>query len=53
VAFTAFVRSRLDMKDQGELSDIIGMHITRDRVARTISLNQGKYVRENYSRSTT
>jgi hypothetical protein len=40
VAFTALVRSRLDIKDQGELSDIIGMHITRDRVA------QGKYVRE-------
>jgi hypothetical protein len=46
VAFTALVRSRFDIKDQGELSDIIGMHITRDRAARTISLNQGKYVRE-------
>jgi hypothetical protein len=28
------------------MSDIIGMHITRDRSARTISLDQGKYVRE-------
>jgi hypothetical protein len=46
VAFTAHVRSRFDIKDQGELSDIIGMHITRDRAARTISLSQGKYVRE-------
>jgi hypothetical protein len=46
VAFTALVRSRFDIKDQGELSDIIGMHITRDRAARTISLDQGKYVRE-------
>jgi hypothetical protein len=26
--------------------DIIGMHITRDRVARTTSFDQGKYVRE-------
>jgi hypothetical protein len=28
------------------MSDIIGMHITRDIAARTISLDQGKYVRE-------
>jgi hypothetical protein len=46
VAFTALVRSRFDIKDQGELSDIIGMHITRDRTARTVSLDLGKYVHE-------
>jgi hypothetical protein len=46
VAFTTLVRSRFAMKDQGELFDIIGMHITRDRVARTMNLDQGKYVRE-------
>jgi hypothetical protein len=46
VAFTALVRSRFDIKDHGELSDIIGMHITRERAARTISLDQGKYVCE-------
>jgi hypothetical protein len=46
VAFTALVRSRFDIKDHGDLSDIIGMHITRDRAARTVSLDQGKYVRE-------
>jgi hypothetical protein len=46
VAFTALVRSRFDIKDQGDLSDIIGMHITRDRAARTIGLDKGKYVRE-------
>jgi hypothetical protein len=40
------VRSWFDIKDQGDLSDIIGMHITRDKAARTISLDQGKYVRE-------
>jgi hypothetical protein len=42
VVFTALVRLRFDIKDEGELSDIIGMHITKDGVARTISLDQGK-----------
>jgi hypothetical protein len=46
VAFTAIVRSRFEIKDKGELSDINGMHITRDRLARTISLDKGKYMRE-------
>jgi hypothetical protein len=46
VAFTTLVRSRFDNKDQSDMSDIIGMHITRARAARTISLDQGKYVRE-------
>jgi hypothetical protein len=50
VAFTALVRSRFDIKDQGDLSDIIGMHITRNRAARTISLDQGKYVRELFDK---
>jgi hypothetical protein len=39
VAFTALVRSRFDIKDHGDMSDIIGMHITRDRTTRTISLD--------------
>jgi hypothetical protein len=46
VAFTALVRSNFDIKDQGDLSDIIGMHITTDTTARTINLDQGKYLRE-------
>jgi hypothetical protein len=46
VAFTALVRSMFDIKDHGDMSDIIGMHITKDIAARTISLDQGKYVRE-------
>jgi hypothetical protein len=46
VAFTALVRSRFDIKDQGDMSSIIGMHITMDRAVRTISLDQGKYARE-------
>jgi hypothetical protein len=46
VAFTALVCSRFEIKDHGDLSDIIGMHITRDKTTRTISLDKGKYVRE-------
>jgi hypothetical protein len=46
VAFTALFRWRFDIKDQGDLSDIIGTRITRDRAARTISLDRCKYVRE-------
>jgi hypothetical protein len=46
VALNALVRSRFDIKDQGELPDIIGMHIPGDRTARTISFDQGKHVRE-------
>jgi hypothetical protein len=46
VAFTALVRSRFDIKDQCDLSDIIGMHITKDIAARNISLDEGKCVRE-------
>jgi hypothetical protein len=46
VAFIALVRSRFDIKDHGDLSDIIAMHITMDRAARTICLDHGKYVRE-------
>jgi hypothetical protein len=46
VAFIALVRSKFDIKDQGDLSDITGMYITRDRAARNISLHQGKYIRE-------
>jgi hypothetical protein len=40
VAFTALVPCRFDIKDHGDLSDIIGMHITRDKTTRTISLDK-------------
>jgi hypothetical protein len=46
VAFTTQVRSRFDIKDHGDLSDIIVMDITRDRSARTINLDQSNRVRE-------
>jgi hypothetical protein len=34
------------MKDMGDLSQLLGMHITRSRSARTISLDQSKYMRD-------
>jgi hypothetical protein len=30
----------------GDLSQLLGMHITRDRSARTISVDQSKYMRD-------
>jgi hypothetical protein len=34
------------IKDLGDLSQLFGMHITRDRSPRTISLDKSKYVRD-------
>jgi hypothetical protein len=38
--------ARFKIKDMGELSQQLGMHITRDRSARTISLDQSKHLRD-------
>jgi hypothetical protein len=40
--------ARFKIKDMGELSQLLGMHITRGRthITRTISLNQSKYIRD-------
>ncbi|GJP62004.1 hypothetical protein CLOP_g19111 [Closterium sp. NIES-67] len=38
--------SRLKCKDLGELQHYLGMEITRDRAARTISLSQGHYLQQ-------
>jgi hypothetical protein len=38
--------ARFKIKDLGDLSQLFGMHITRDRSARTISLDQSKYLRD-------
>jgi hypothetical protein len=38
--------ARLKIKDMGDLSQLLGMHITRDRSAHTISLDQSKYLRD-------
>jgi hypothetical protein len=43
--FKAPLRARFKIKDMRELSQLLGMHITRDRSARTISLDQSKYMR--------
>jgi hypothetical protein len=37
---------RFKIKDLGDLSQLLGMHITRDRSARTISLDQSKCLRD-------
>jgi hypothetical protein len=37
---------RFKIKDLGDLSQLLGMHITRDRSARTTSLDQSKYLRD-------
>jgi hypothetical protein len=46
VSFKAQLGARFKIKDLGDLSQSIGMHITRDRSARTISLDQSKYMRD-------
>ncbi|GJP86547.1 hypothetical protein CLOP_g16558, partial [Closterium sp. NIES-67] len=38
--------SRLKCKDLGELQHYLGMEITRDRAARTISLSQSRYLQQ-------
>jgi hypothetical protein len=45
-SFKAQLGARFKIKDLGDLSQLFGMHITRDRSARTISLDQSKYLRD-------
>jgi hypothetical protein len=45
-SFKAQLNARFKIKDLGDLSQLMGMHITRDRSARTISLDQSKYLRD-------
>jgi hypothetical protein len=44
--FTAQIRSRVDRKDHGDMSDIIGTRVARDTAAGTITLDQSKCVHE-------
>jgi hypothetical protein len=44
-AFKATLGARFKIKDVGDLSQLLGMHITRDMSARTISMDQSKYVK--------
>jgi hypothetical protein len=39
-SFKAQLGAQFKIKDMGSLSQLLGMHITRDRSARTISLDQ-------------
>jgi hypothetical protein len=43
-AFKATLAARFKIKDMGDFSQMLGMHITRDRCARTISMDHSKYV---------
>jgi hypothetical protein len=45
-SFKAQLGARFKIKDLGELFQLLGMHITRDRSARTISQDQSKYLRD-------
>jgi hypothetical protein len=45
-SFKAQLCARFKIKDLGDLSQLLGMHITRDRSARTISMDQSKYLRD-------
>jgi hypothetical protein len=45
-SFKAQLGARFKIKDTGDLSQVLGMHITRNRSARTISVDQSKYLRD-------
>jgi hypothetical protein len=45
-AFNATLGSRFKIKDFGDLSQLFGMHITRDMTARTIPMYQLKYLKD-------
>jgi hypothetical protein len=44
-SFKAQLGARFKIKELGDLSQIMGMHINLDHSARTISLDKSKYVR--------
>jgi hypothetical protein len=44
--FKARLGARFKIKDLSDLSQLLGMHITRNRSARTVSLDQSKYMRD-------
>jgi hypothetical protein len=39
LAFKAELGARVKIRDMGDLSQLLGMHITRDKTARTISMD--------------
>jgi hypothetical protein len=45
-SFKAHLGARFKIKDLGDLSELLGMHLTRDPSARTISFDQSKYLRD-------
>jgi hypothetical protein len=49
-SFKAQLGARFKIKDIGDLSQLLGMHITRNRSARTISLDQSKCMRDVFAK---
>ena len=45
-AFKAAISATFNMEDLGELHKILGMEITRDRVARTLKISQSQYIKK-------
>jgi hypothetical protein len=46
VTFKAQLGANFKVNDLGELSLLMGMHTTRGKTARSISMNQSKYVKD-------
>jgi hypothetical protein len=46
ISFKARIGARIKIKDLGALSQLFGMHITRDMYARTFFLDESKYLRD-------
>jgi hypothetical protein len=44
VDFKRTVGQRFNTKAQGDLTKLLGMHITWDRVARTVSIDKSQYI---------
>jgi hypothetical protein len=44
--FKATLGARFKIKDLGDLSQVLGMHVIRDTSARIISMDQSKYVKD-------
>jgi len=49
-AIIAQLAAHFELKDRGEASWVLGLHITRDKKAGTISVDQSKYIQDMLSR---
>jgi hypothetical protein len=44
VVFKRTIRQRFKIKALGEVTELLGMHITRDRAAMTVSIDRARYI---------